>query len=55
MGLPLKLVLHARVALNPVRPKGFFHVFNEAHTVIYELIMMGADIGEKNVLDISIG
>jgi hypothetical protein len=28
-------------------PKGFFHVFNEAHTVVYELIMAGADIGER--------
>jgi hypothetical protein len=33
----------------------FFHVFNEAHTIIYELIMAGADIGEKTVVDISIG
>jgi hypothetical protein len=47
---------HERIALNfQSAPKGFFHVFNEAHTVIYELIMAGADIGEKNVVDISIG
>lgn len=47
---------HDRIALNfQSAPKGFFHVFNEAHTVIYELIMAGADIGEKNVVDISIG
>jgi hypothetical protein len=47
---------HDRIALNyQSAPKGFFHVFNEAHTVVYELIMAGADIGEKNVVDISIG
>ncbi len=46
----------ARIALNyHSAPKGFFHVFNEAHTVVYELILAGADIGEKNVVDISIG
>jgi hypothetical protein len=46
---------HERIALNyQSAPKGFFHVFNEAHTV-YELIVAGADIGEKNVIDISIG
>lgn len=47
---------HERLALNfQSAPKGFFHVFNEAHTVIYELIQAGADIGEKFVVDISIG
>lgn len=47
---------HERIALNyQSAPSGFFHVFNEAHTVIYELIMAGADIGEKFVVDISIG
>lgn len=47
---------HERIALNyQSAPKGFFHVFNEAHTIIYELIMAGADIGEKFVVDISIG
>jgi hypothetical protein len=47
---------HDRIALNyQSAPKGFFHVFNEANTVIYELIMAGADIGEKFVIDISIG
>jgi len=47
---------HERIALNyQSAPKGFFHVFNEAHTVVYELIVAGADIGEKNVVDISIG
>jgi hypothetical protein len=47
---------HERVALNyQSAPRGFFHVFNEAHTIVYELIMAGADIGEKNVVDISIG
>ena len=47
---------HDRIALNHhSAPKGFFHVFNEAHTIIYELILAGADIGEKFVVDISIG
>jgi hypothetical protein len=47
---------HERIALNyQSAPKGFFHVFNEAHTIIYELIQAGADIGEKFVVDISIG
>jgi hypothetical protein len=47
---------HERIALNyQSAPKGFFHVFNEAHTVVYEMILAGADIGEKNVVDISIG
>lgn len=47
---------HDRIALNyQSAPKGYFHVFNEAHTVIYELIMAGAEIGSKFVVDISIG
>jgi hypothetical protein len=47
---------HERIALNyQSAPKGFFHVFNEAHTLIYELIIAGADIGEHFVVDISIG
>ncbi|HVV94267.1 MAG TPA: hypothetical protein VHD15_12695 [Hyphomicrobiales bacterium] len=47
---------HERIALNyQSAPRGFFHVFNEAHTVIYELIQAGADIGEHFVVDISIG
>ena len=47
---------HERIALNfQSAPKGFFHVFNEAHTIIYELIQAGAQIGEKFVVDISIG
>lgn len=47
---------HDRIALNhQSAPKGFFHVFNEAHTIIYELIMAGADIGPEFVVDISIG
>jgi hypothetical protein len=47
---------HERIALNyQSAPKGFFHVFNEAHTVIYELILAGAEIGEHFVIDISIG
>lgn len=47
---------HERLALNyQSAPKGFFHVFNEAHTIIYELIQAGADVGEKFVVDISIG
>lgn len=47
---------HERIELNyQSAPKGYFHVFNEAHTVIYELIVAGAEIGEKFVVDISIG
>ena len=47
---------HERIALNyHAAPKGYFHVFNEAHTIIYELIQAGANIGEKFVVDISIG
>jgi len=47
---------HERIELNyQSAPKGFFHVFNEAHTIIYELIVAGAEIGEKLVVDISIG
>ncbi|WP_337846771.1 hypothetical protein [Sphingomonas sp.] len=47
---------HERIALNfQSAPKGYFHVFNEAHTIIYELIAAGAPIGEKMVVDISIG
>lgn len=47
---------HERNALN-YQPalKGFFHVFNEAHTIIYEMIESGAPIDEKTVVDISIG
>lgn len=30
-------------------------MFNEAHTIIYELIAAGADVGPKTVVDISIG
>ena len=45
-----------RIALNyQSAPKGFFHVFNEAHTIIYELIAAGAKIGDKFVVDISVG
>lgn len=47
---------HDRIALNyQSAPKGFFHVFNEAHTIIYELINAGAAIDHKFVVDISIG
>ena len=47
---------HERIALNHrSAPAGFFSVFNEAHTVIYELIEAGAEVGEKTVVDISIG
>lgn len=47
---------HERIALNfQSAPKGFFHVFNEAHTIVYELILAGADIDEHFVVDISIG
>lgn len=47
---------HERIALNyQSAPRGFFHVFNEAHTIIYELIMAGAKVGANTVVDISIG
>lgn len=47
---------HERIALNhQAAPRGFFHVFNEAHTIIYELILAGAEINEHFVVDISIG
>ncbi len=47
---------HNRIALNfQSAPKGYFHVFNEAHTIFYELIVAGADVGPKTVVDISIG
>lgn len=47
---------HERIELNhQSAPSGYFSIFNEAHTVIYELIMAGADIGAKMVPDISIG
>lgn len=47
---------HERISLNyQSAPKGYFHVFNEAHTIIYELIQAGAEIGEKFIVDISIG
>ncbi len=47
---------HERIELNhQSAPSGYFSIFNEAHTVIYELIMAGANIGEKMVPDISIG
>ena len=47
---------HERIELNhQSAPHGYFSVFNEAHTVIYELIMAGAEINEKMGADISIG
>lgn len=47
---------HERIALNfQSAPKGHFHVFNETHTIIYELIMAGANIDEKFIVDISVG
>lgn len=47
---------HERIALNhQSAPKGFFHVFNEANTIIYELILAGAQINENFVVDISVG
>ena len=47
---------HDRISLNyRSAPKGYFHVFNEAATIIYELIQAGAEIGDKFVVDISVG
>jgi len=47
---------HERISLNhKSAPDGYFHVFNESHTIIYELILAGADIDENFIVDISIG
>lgn len=47
---------HERIELNhQSAPEGYFSIFNEAHTILYELIMAGAKIGESMVPDISIG
>lgn len=47
---------HERIELNhQSAPRGYFSVFNEAHTIIYEMLQAGAEIGEKTVVDISIG
>ncbi len=47
---------HERIAINyQSAPRGYFHVFNEAHTIIYELVQAGAPIGDKMVVDISVG
>lgn len=47
---------HERISLNhQSAPKGYFSVFNEAHTIIYELIIAGAVVGPKTVVDGSIG
>lgn len=47
---------HERISLNyQSAPRGFFHVFNEAHTIVYEMIAAGAPVDEKTVIDISIG
>ena len=46
---------HERIESNhQSASSGYFSIFNEVHTVIYELIMAGAQIGEKMVPDISI-
>ncbi len=47
---------HDRISLNyQSAPRGFFHVFNEASTIYYELIVAGAEIDQRFVVDISIG
>jgi len=47
---------HERIELNhQSAPSDYFSIFNEVNTVIYEMIMAGAQIGEKVVPDISIG
>ncbi|WP_137142769.1 hypothetical protein [Azospirillum brasilense] len=47
---------HERIALNhQSAPKNYFCVFNEASTIIYELILAGAEIDENLIVDISIG
>lgn len=47
---------HERLAINNhSSPRGFFDVFTEADTVIYELIVAGAPVGDKMIPDGSIG
>jgi hypothetical protein len=47
---------HDRIALNyQSAPRSFFHVFNEAHTIVYELILASAKIGPGMIVDISVG
>lgn len=47
---------HERISMNfRAAPRGYFHVFNECSTIIFELIRSGCDIGEKTVVDISVG
>lgn len=47
---------HDRIALNhQSAPEGYFCIFNEANTLIYELIISGVPVGPKTVPDISIG
>lgn len=47
---------HERIALNhKSSPDGYFCIFNEAHTVIYELIHAGVDVGPSIIPDLSIG
>ncbi|SDG77427.1 hypothetical protein [Roseospirillum parvum] len=47
---------HERIEMNfHSAPRGYFSILNEAHTIIYELIMAGADVGERTVPDGSIG
>ncbi|MBE7729435.1 hypothetical protein [Komagataeibacter sp. FXV3] len=47
---------HERIALNyQSAPDGYFCIFNEANTLIYEMIMAGIPVGPKTVPDISIG
>lgn len=47
---------HERLALNhQSAPSGYFSVFNEASTLIYQMIIGGVELDEKTVVDISIG
>ena len=47
---------HERIALNhQSAPIGYFNVFNESSSIIYELIMEGITVDDKTVIDISIG
>jgi hypothetical protein len=47
---------HERLAINNhASPRGFFDVFTEADTVIYELIVAGAPVGDTMIPDGSIG
>ena len=47
---------HERLALNyQSAPRGYFCIFNESSSIVYELIMAGVNVDPKTIPDISIG